>query len=299
MTRFMIPGRDGRWDRLALILEEKGTVSRAAPDRAAPERAASDRAAPGHAASDRIASEQAAPGHAAPEQAAPERTSGERRVTVLPFSAGADEVLRAVEASAPGDLVFAWQPGERERAAAKEREVFLFGCGEDRIYRAQNALATAEGCLAEVLQSRDRTLSGEAVLVCGYGHCGSAIARLFWLCGCEVFVFARARGRREAEADGFNTLSSLFSQECAAFDLVINTIPAAVFPPSILEKFSEGCEFYQVASGNSGVDEAFCRAKGIRYRALPGLPAKYSPQSEAEILAELILDKTGEVKAWR
>ncbi len=259
MTRFIILGRDARWDRLAALLEEKGRVLR-----------------------------ERAPGEA-----------GERSVTVFPFNAGEEEICAALADMAPGDAAFVWQKTEKEKETAKARGAGLFACGDDRIYRAQNALGTAEGTLARVLEERDRTLSGEAVLVCGYGHCGSAIARLFWLCGCEVFVFARARGRREAEADGFNTLPSLFSQECAAFDIIINTIPAAVFPPSILEGFSEGASFFQVASGGSGVDEAFCRARGIAYHALPGLPARFSPQSEAEALAEFILDQSGEAKVWR
>ena len=220
-------------------------------------------------------------------------------VLIFPFNIKEEEVLERILSAPEGTRLFLWRVTDAERSLAEKKGDALYALGEDRILRAQNALATAEGCLASVLSSRDRTLFGETVLVCGFGHCGSAIARLFWLCGCEVYVYSRAHGRQLAEAEGFNTLSTLHTRRAAMFSLVLNTVPAPIFPEEVLRQFSSGTDLYQIASGDSGVDEAFCREKGIRVIPLPALPARFSPRSEAELLEEIILEQCGEVAPWQ
>ena len=225
--------------------------------------------------------------------------AGEEAAVILPYKKTQEEITASLLSYPEKTRVFVWTAGEEARLIAKKRGIFLYALGDDRILRAQNARATAEGCLASVLETRDRTLFGESVLVCGFGHCGSAIARLFWLCGCEVTVFARERGRRLAEAEGFSTISTLATRRVSEAGLVINTVPAPLFVFPAAEYLAAGCFVYQVASGACGLDEAFCREKGIRLVPLPALPARFSPRSEAEVLEEYILERCGEVPPWQ
>ena len=262
MKRFFILGQDARFARLAEKLSQSGKVYRA------------------------IEAGSTAPGK-------------NQNIIVFPFGQTESEIMDILSPLDEIHTVFVWQAGEKLENLCRKKGCRLFSCAADEAYRAANARATAEGAVASVLAKTDSLLAGECVLVCGYGNCGRELARLFWLCGCEVFVYSRARGRKAAEEDGFNTLSTLETPQLAMFDFVLNTVPGPIFPVSVLENLREGSAFFQIASGTSGINAAFLKQRGVAYVPLPGLPAVFAPESEAEALAALITEKCGEVKKWQ
>lgn len=264
MTQFFLLGSDARFSRLAEKLSQRGRVFR--------EIGAANGA---------------------------ENEGSNRNVYVFPFRQTEAEWINMLSPLPKNGFVFVWQAGAALKRLCEEKNFQLTEYAADKIYRAENAKATAEGALASVLTKTESLLAGECVLVCGYGACGQELARLFWLCGCEVFVFSRARGLKAAAEDGFNTLSSLSTPRLAMFDVVLNTVPEAIFPASVLENFREGSFFFQIASGTSGIDTQLLKKREVSYVPLPGLPAIFAPQSEAEALEALILEKCGEGSQWQ
>lgn len=211
----------------------------------------------------------------------------EQGIFLFPFGMTEQELLRALEAVPAGSLVFTGKTTPLLKAAASEKGILATGLLENEIYLLQNAVHTAEGALAEVISHTDRRLDQLCILVYGYGNCGSAIARLFWLCGAEIWVWSRERGQARAHQDGFNVFPAP-EKGLGMFDAVINTVPDFVFSPDFLSTMGQDSFFFQIASGLSGIDAQMLQDRGIRFIPLHGLPGKYCPASEADALWDLI-----------
>ena len=220
------------------------------------------------------------------------RLKKEDEPAIYLFSLGAkdENILPVLNEIKEGSLVLVGKSTPRLCEAAKEKGIALCPALEDEIYLLQNAKATAEGVLKHVIECCPAVLSDLTVLVYGFGHCGSEIARLLWLCGCEVFVTSRERGCKAAQAEGFNVYPAA-TLGLSMFDGVINTVPDAIFSPALLDTLREDAHFFQVASGLSGIDGEYLAGRNVFFHPLPRLPGRYAPKSEAEALYNLIFSK--------
>lgn len=213
----------------------------------------------------------------------------EKAVHVLSLGADEAEILKTLQHASPGSVVLTGRAAPALREYAREKKICLRALLEEERYLIQNSIITAEGVLAELIRNTDRRLSEQCLLVYGYGNCGQEIAKLLWLCGCEVWVWSRERGQRLARYDGFNVYHAP-TLGLGMFDGVINTVPAPVFPLSHLSTLRSGSFFFQVASGFSGICPEEAEQLGIRFYPLHGLPGKFAPASEADAIWEIIQD---------
>ena len=212
----------------------------------------------------------------------------ERGVFFLPLNLCEAELLAALESIPDQSTVFAGKGCDAVARLAKEKNLRITCLLDEKRYLIKNAEHTAEGVLAEIISRTDRRLDELCLLVYGYGNCGRAIARLLWLCGCEVWVWSRERGQALAEKDGFNLFPAT-ERGLGMFDGVVNTVPAPIFSADFLGTMQKGSSFFQVASGNSGIDPDEAKARGIRFIPLHGLPGKYTPASEADAIWEEVI----------
>lgn len=211
----------------------------------------------------------------------------EDSVVLFPLGAKKDAVLPVMDLLPRGSAVAVGREDPAIRDKAREKELLVIPLLEDEAYLSRNAVATAEGFLAECIGKTTVTLSDLTFLIIGYGNCGKAIARLLFLCGAEVYVHSRQGSMKRAEEDGFSVLPA-FSRQLAMFDCIVNTVPEAIFPKDFFSLCREGTRFFQIASGLSGIDPEKAAKEGVFFHPLPALPAKYSPEGEAdEILSVL------------
>lgn len=211
----------------------------------------------------------------------------EGAVVLFSLGAGEEEVLPVLKKLAKSSFVFVGRKTEEMVRLALQRELFLFALLQEEEYVLENSLATAEGCLAEVIQKTDCLLSELVVLICGYGNCGRALARLFWLCGAGVWIFSREGSLEKARHDGFNIYRAP-GKNMGMFDVVLNTVPAPILTEEFTWSMREGSAIFQVASGTSGADRKALSAQGIRFHPLPGLPGRFAPQTEANCLYRIV-----------
>jgi dipicolinate synthase subunit A len=156
--------------------------------------------------------------------------------------------------------------------------------------QSRNAVATAEGAIAEALQAGTVSIQGSRSLVVGYGTCGAVLASKLDQWKSEVTVLDRTEEKRErARSYGYQAHS--FSEAegfMGEYDLIFNTVPAPVLTEELLESVKPGVTIIDIASDPGGVDFAYCEKRGICAKLCLGLPGKYAPKSAAGILMEVI-----------
>ena len=153
-----------------------------------------------------------------------------------------------------------------------------------------NAIPTAEGCIGILLERRSRTLWGAAVLVLGFGPVGRALAVRLAALGARVTVAARRPVQRAmAEEQGLRAVPLTdLAAAAAAFDTVVNTIPAPVLTAAVLAALPKGCLIVDLASKPGGTDFAAARRLGHTALHALSLPTVWAPETAGEALARTV-----------
>ena len=185
----------------------------------------------------------------------------------------------------PGALALGGKVTDSARTIARAAGVELvdyFARPELTVY---NAIPTAEGCIGILLERRSRTLWGAAVLVLGFGPVGRALAVRLAALGARVTVAARRPVQRAmAEELGLRAVPlTELAAEAAAFDTVVNTIPAPV-----LAALPKGCLIVDLASKPGGTDFAAARRLGHTALHALSLPTVWAPETAGEALARTV-----------
>ena len=212
---------------------------------------------------------------------------GKKGIYLLSLGAKKKEVIDLLQKAAEGSTFFLGRAEEEVRDIAKQKSIDLHCLLEEEIYLEKNSATTAEGTLAEVIKNTDRLLSQQCILICGYGNCGRALARLFWLCGSEVWIYSHEGSMERARRDGFNIYRAP-GKKLGMFDVILNTVPDPIFTDEWLGKIRRDCKIFQIASGLSGMDPEAAKAASLSFYPLPSLPGKYAPETEAETIYTLL-----------
>ena len=135
----------------------------------------------------------------------------------------------------------------------------------------RNAVATAEGAVAEAIALSPVNLYRSRCLVTGYGRCASILADRLKGMGAGVTVAGRDASRLvQAHCLGYDT--------CLLKDGVL------------VKQLQENAAVIDIASAPGGVDFQALKRRNIRARLCPGLPGRYSPHSSAIILYEAVME---------
>lgn len=151
----------------------------------------------------------------------------------------------------------------------------------------KNAIATAEGTLAELSQLMPVNIEGANVIVMGFGNCAKPIAEKLYCMGAEVSVVARnEKALSLAHYFGFMDYPMDAEIPFSDADAVINTIPALVLTKKEIDCMRPETVILDIASAPGGCDFAYCKKRGIACKLALGLPGIYSPKTSGEILLE-------------
>jgi len=154
-----------------------------------------------------------------------------------------------------------------------------------------NAIATAEGAIAESIFKSDINLHQSNVLVLGYGKCGKVLSSKLHALGAKVTICAR---RKDVLAEAFtNNLECLqlemIISKIKNYNYIFNTIPAIILNEKILLELSPETIIIDIASSPGGVDYETAQKLNIKAYLHLGLPGRISPLSSAQVLADVIL----------
>ena len=129
-----------------------------------------------------------------------------------------------------------------------------------------------------------------AVLVLGFGPVGRALAVRLAALGARVTVAARRPVQRAmAEEQGLRAVPLTdLAAAAAAFDTVVNTIPAPVLTAAVLAALPKGCLIVDLASKPGGTDFAAARRLGHTALHALSLPTVWAPETAGEALARTV-----------
>lgn len=209
---------------------------------------------------------------------------------LLPLEQAGLPLAQLLGAARPGALALGGKVTEEARNIARAAGVELvdyFARPELTVY---NAIPTAEGCIGILLERRSRTLWGAAVLVLGFGPVGRALAVRLAALGARVTVAARRPVQRAmAEELGLRAVPlTELGAAAAAFDTVVNTIPAPVLTAAVLAALPRGSLIVDLASKPGGTDFAAARRLGHTALHALSLPTVWAPETAGEALARTV-----------
>lgn len=227
-----------------------------------------------------------------------------------------------LEELTPGQFLVGGALPKAFREACHRKQISTADLLEEEAFLSANAALTAEGLLGVLLSDTPFSLTGQKVLLLGYGRCGQETARLLsafsaklWVLEREEAALARARAQghlafplpetgaaknRGPETEvstsqkpeaGASTDRNPETEPPMDFDLVINTIPARVLSPSLLSRLPVHCRIFDIASAPFGFDLGTARSLGLSCTRCPGLPGQWSPQTAGEIMGKTILER--------
>lgn len=172
----------------------------------------------------------------------------------------------------------------------ERRDIRYLDFMKDEIVTEENAVATAEGVIAELVSHSPYNIDEAKIIVTGYGCCGKAIAERLRALGARVTVLARRREvRKEAKKAGFYAADFAFGpEEAMGAAMVVNTVPAPVITRAIIRELPRDAYILDIASKPGGTDFACAKECGIRADLALSLPGKYAPKESAYILDRAI-----------
>lgn len=171
-----------------------------------------------------------------------------------------------------------------------EKKVECYDYMKEDAIAIKNAVATAEGAIAEAIFLSDKNLHGNKSIVLGYGRCGKVLADKLRGLQSAVTIYARNPAQRAtAESYGFSTTSRIEAIQENEYVYIFNTIPAFILNRKSLNNVKRHAVIIDIASGNGGVDFEYCKENGIYAKLCPGIPGKFAPLASAQILFQYVL----------
>jgi len=176
---------------------------------------------------------------------------------------------------------------EEQKKILTERGIRYLDFMEDEVVTEENAVATAEGVIAELVRHCPYNIEGSKIIVAGYGCCGKVIAKKLGALGARVTVLARrSETRKQAKQDGFYAADFAFGpEEAMGAVMLVNTVPAPVVTKLMIRELPRDAYILDIASKPGGTDFACAKESGISADLVLGIPGRFSPKTSAYILA--------------
>lgn len=206
-------------------------------------------------------------------------TEGQRKVNLK----------EVVEIAEKGQLIFGGMFPENFKKALEEKGAVIHDFMKMDDIAIQNAVATAEGAIAEAIYMSNEVLHGQETLVLGYGRCAEVLASKLKGMSARVTVMARREeARSKAWTFGNEILEFGDLKELEKFHYIFNTVPSMCITREWIDRLNRYCCIIDIASKPGGTDFDYCSKKGIRAKLCGSLPGRYAPKTSGELLAQKI-----------
>lgn len=176
----------------------------------------------------------------------------------------------------------------------KQKNITHINFMADEVFAHKNAMLTAEGILALLIQNTPKSIYQNNILLLGWGRCAKAAARLFDRLGLN-FAISASNKSKLPECFLFTqncyfsdtVLNDVNNNDLQKFDVIINTIPTKIFNDEAAKKINKNALVIEVASVPC-LDAAQAEKNGFTYLPAPGLPQLFCCEAAAWLMLETI-----------
>ena len=209
-----------------------------------------------------------------------------------PFAEAPVDAFSLVDMSRAGGVLLGGRVPRALAAHAEKHGRILLDYFAEESLQLRNAVPTAEGTLAILMEELPVTVHGAQVAVTGFGRTAQTVARLLQAVGARVTVVARKTAARAlAQTMGLETLSfEMLERGTHRFDALVNTVPAPVLTGEMLAGLGKDCVLVDIASAPWGFDAGAAESLGFRARRAPALPGRTAPATAGTIVAQTVLE---------
>ncbi len=174
-----------------------------------------------------------------------------------------------------------------ENVLANIHGIKLFDYSEDEIFKVENALYTAEGAIATLIENTKKSICNMKILITGYGRISKTLCLLLANWPCELTVYARNNTARTwCKMQGIKAVEDL--TDLFEYDAIINTVPAHILRPESLCTVNKNSIVLDLSQRPGYVDKNFCSEHNIKLLYLPGIPLLSAPQSAGITAAKAV-----------
>lgn len=220
-------------------------------------------------------------------------------VLLLPIVVSKECLSYCGEVMRKGQKVYGGLFPEEFVQMCKRKGVILYDYMKEDTIAIKNAVATAEGAIAEAIMNSKTTLHGSQCLVIGFGRCGEILADKLMGLKCNVTVMVRSEEKMaRASAYGYHVRlcgsikeHQLLKEKEECYQFIFNTVPALIADRQFLQEQKSTVTIIDIASAPGGVDYQACKELGITAKNCLSLPGKYAPKTSAYILAESVMNR--------
>ena len=209
-----------------------------------------------------------------------------------PFSESKILLSDIIEGIDKNCLVLGAKMPKNAESALKDRGITYIDYFEREELIIQNAIPTAEGVIEIALAEMPITLFESRTLIVGYGRVGKVIAEKLAALGSRVCVSARkCADFAWIREKGFTAVHTADLADAAqGFDLVVNTVPAAILTENVLKNIRDDALILDVASKPGGVDFEAAKRLGKNVIWALSLPGKTAPITSGKIIKETVMN---------
>ncbi len=154
----------------------------------------------------------------------------------------------------------------------------------------RNAVLTAEGALSNLINETETSVYGTEILITGFGRIAKILAKYLTAMSARVTVACRKKSNMEwAGIYGCKTVditeAADFTEAVSQAEVILNTVPAAVFGEEEITAMRENALYMELASSDGISVEIPGKIRVITARGLPG---KTASVTAGHIIADAI-----------
>ncbi|MDR2889540.1 MAG: hypothetical protein LBV33_06855 [Lachnospiraceae bacterium] len=178
--------------------------------------------------------------------------------------------------------------------ACFDQAVKCFDLMSSEAYVMTNALITAEGMVAEIINNTPFVLDDAPILILGFGRCGNPLAGKLKALGCRVSVCEPdPEKRKNAVILGCSAFTPAELKNALSinyFKIVVNTVPSPILDSELIGRLSPDTFLFDLSSPPGGIDFETARKCLLPVFHCLGLPGKTAPRSAGEAIGKTILE---------
>lgn len=190
----------------------------------------------------------------------------------------------------PGQTIFGGNIPEKIINNAPKDITFIDVLKDENVVW-NNAMLTAEGLIAKIIENTDFSLNNSKVLILGFGKCGTNIAGRLNSLNCLVTIYDHTpKHLSQALSYGYDILElEDISYKINDFDIIINTVPQNILSDFCMSNIKESCVLFEIAGSPYGFDKKIAEKYNLSLITCPGLPGATAPKAAGELIAKSII----------